>query len=225
MNAPIKLAQATTPGAAEIRTVRLEKPADGKAVLIQLSTNQTIKVDFSGIAKEKIIIVRVGERAVILFENGATITLDPFWDSLHRPLANLQIEVAPGQIISPAEFALLFPTTIDQSVLPAAGEGNDPQDAGANFSDPTIDPIFTPPPLDLLPPTELNPVEFLREVGPFVDEDFAPTQSDEVVGGIVEEEHLVLHEVREPGTAFRRQRGRRRPGDGDPGDVDTDTPG
>ena len=129
MNAPIKLAQATTPGAAEIRTVKIEKPADGKAVLIQLSTNQTIKVDFSGIANEKIIIVRVGERAVILFDNGATITLDPFWDSLHRPLANLQIEVAPGQIISPVEFALKFPITIDQSILPAAGEGNDPQEA------------------------------------------------------------------------------------------------
>ena len=224
MNAPIKLAQATTPGAAEIRTVRLEKPADGKAVLIQLSTNQTIKVDFSGIAKEKIIIVRVGERAVILFENGATITLDPFWDSLHRPLANLQIEVAPGQIISPAEFALLFPTTIDQSVLPAAGEGNDPQDAGANFSDPTIDPIFTPPPLDLLPPTELNPVEFLREVGPFVEEDFAPTQSDEVVGGIVEEEHLQEGQPASPAQISDGNEDEGVPGDGDPGDVDTDTP-
>ena len=174
MNAPIKLAQATTPGAAEIRTVRLEKPADGKAVLIQLSTNQTIKVDFSGIAKEKIIIVRIGERAVILFDNGATITLDPFWDSLHRPLANLQIEVAPGQIISPAEFALLFPTTIDQSVLPAAGEGNDPQDAGANFSDPTIDLIFTPPPLDLLPPTELGTWEITKDVAPNLEPSAGP---------------------------------------------------
>jgi hypothetical protein len=194
MNAPIKLAQASTSGAAEIRTVKIEKPADGKAVLIQLSTNQTIKVDFSGIANERIIIVRVGERAVILFDNGATVTLDPFWDSLHRPLANLEIEFAPGQILPPGEFLARVPVTVDQSILPAAGEGGDPREAGANFSDPSVDPIASPPPLDLLPPTELGTWESFLEAGALLDEGTPPLVFGEPISGMVEEEELTGRE-------------------------------
>jgi T1SS-143 domain-containing protein len=186
MNAPIKIAQVgAQPGSKQVKVVKLTKPADNQAVTIELSYDQSIKVDFSDIANEKIIIVRVGERAVILFDNGATVTLDPFFDSLHRPLANLEFEFAPGKVLTSIELAGLVPFTDDQSVLPAAGEGQ-PRDAGANFGDPNVDPIG-PVNIPGLPGyEELGPIVFSAERGGLV---FPPLAFAGLVG-IVEEEHL-----------------------------------
>ena len=59
--------------------------------------------------------------------------------------------MAPGRDVSVSEFASLFPITTDQSVLPAAGEGNgNAQGSGANFSNSSVDPLSTGNPLDLL---------------------------------------------------------------------------
>ena len=172
MNAPIKFAQTDTQAdkaaTKEQKVVKLTKPADGQAVTVELSYDQSIKVDFSEIANEKIIVVRIGERAVILFDNGSTVTLDPFFDSLRRPLANLEFELAPGKVLTALELAGLIPFTDDQSVLPAAGEGGDPREAGADFNDPTIDVIGPVVLNDLMPPEELPGIDFVADIAPAV---------------------------------------------------------
>ena len=78
-------------------------------------------MDFSAIANEKITLVHVGEKLIILFDNHSTVTLEPFFDSRHDTINNLTIEVAPGPDLTVTEFASTFPITTDASVLPAAG--------------------------------------------------------------------------------------------------------
>ena len=76
-------------------------------------------------------------------------------------LKNLTVEVAPGRDVSVSEFASLFPITTDQSVLPAAGEGNgNAQGSGANFSSSSVDPLNSGNPLDLLGQEELGNFDF-----------------------------------------------------------------
>ncbi|XIA62918.1 hypothetical protein ACFIOY_26610 [Bradyrhizobium sp. TZ2] len=122
-----------------------------QAVVVNLGYDQKVKLDFSAIANEKITLVRVGEKLIILFENKSTVTVEPFFDSRQDSLDNVAVEVAPGRNVSVSEFASLFPITTDQSVLPAAGDGNgNAQGSGANFSNSSVDPLATGNPLDLL---------------------------------------------------------------------------
>ncbi|MBR1148896.1 DUF5801 repeats-in-toxin domain-containing protein, partial [Bradyrhizobium sp. AUGA SZCCT0431] len=155
MNGPFQVAQASGVGIgnnnAAPRIFRLTKPLGEQAVVVNLGYDLKVKVDFSGIANEKITLVRVGEKLIILFDNKSTVTVEPFFDSRHDALNNLSVEVAPGRDVSVSEFASLFPITTDQSVLPAAGEGNgNAQGSGANFSNSAVDPLSTGGPLDLL---------------------------------------------------------------------------
>ncbi|MBR1287571.1 hypothetical protein JQ597_36510, partial [Bradyrhizobium sp. AUGA SZCCT0177] len=155
MNAPFQVAQASGVGIsnnnAAPRIFRLTKPLGDQSVVVNLGYEQKVKVDFSGIANEKITLVRVGEKLIILFDNKSTVTVEPFFDSRHDALNNLSVEVAPGRDVSVSEFASLFPITTDQSVLPAAGEGNgNAQGSGANFNNSAVDPLSTGGPLDLL---------------------------------------------------------------------------
>ncbi len=190
MNAPVKLVQVTgSTGTREVKVVTIEKPANGQAVTIQLSYDQSIRVDLSKIADERIVIVRIGERAIILFDNGATVAIDPFFDSLRRPLANLEFEFGPGRILTSDQLAQLVPFTDDQSILPA--DQGDPRDAGANFNNPNIDPIGPVALNLLLGPEELPGVNILADRGGIL-EDLIPSQIDGVtIGGSLEEEHLV----------------------------------
>ena len=71
------------------------------------------------------------------------------------PLQNLTVEVAPGRELPSGEFASVFPITTDQSVLAAAGNAAQNPPSGANFSDPSVEPLLTPTPLPLLGPEEL----------------------------------------------------------------------
>ncbi|MEH2570888.1 T1SS-143 domain-containing protein [Bradyrhizobium sp. AZCC 1577] len=133
------------------RIFKLTKPMGDQAVVVNLGYDQKVKVDFSGIANEKITLVHVGDRLIILFDNKSTVTVEPFFDSRHDALKNLTIEVAPGRDVSVSEFASLFPITTDQSILPAAGEGGgNAQASGANFSNSSVDSLATGNPLDLL---------------------------------------------------------------------------
>ncbi|MBR1200957.1 VCBS domain-containing protein, partial [Bradyrhizobium sp. AUGA SZCCT0158] len=156
MNGPFQVAQASGVGIgnnnnAAPRIFTLTKPLGDQAVVINLGYEQKVKVDFSGIANEKITLVRVGEKLIILFDNKSTVTVEPFFDSRHDALNNLSVEVAPGRDVSVSEFASLFPITTDQSVLPAAGEGNgNAQASGGNFNNSAVDPLSTGGPLDLL---------------------------------------------------------------------------
>src|SRR5216683_5933366 len=126
MNKQFQVAQASGTGisnsAAPARIFTLTKPLTDQSVVINLGYEQKVKVDFSGIAQEKITLVHVGEKLIILFDNQSTVTVEPFFDSRHDA-QNITIEMAPGRDVSVSEFASLFPITTDSSVLPAADNG------------------------------------------------------------------------------------------------------
>ncbi|WP_167532850.1 immunoglobulin-like domain-containing protein [Bradyrhizobium cajani] len=120
-------------------------------MVVHLGYDQKVKLDFSAVANEKITLVRVGEKLIILFDNKSTITVDPVFDSRHDDQHLLSIELAAGRDVNVQEFASLFPITTDQSVLPAAGDGNgNAQGSGASFSNSAVDPLNAGNPLDLL---------------------------------------------------------------------------
>ena len=124
MNAQFQVAQATgssgggSNSAIPVRIFKLTKPLTDQAVTVNLGYDQKVQLDFTSIANEKITLVHVGEKLIILFDNKSTVTVEPFFDSRHDSLKNLTIEVAPGREVSVNEFASLFPISTDQSVLP-----------------------------------------------------------------------------------------------------------
>ncbi|MEH2470274.1 hypothetical protein V1281_000479 [Nitrobacteraceae bacterium AZCC 2161] len=176
MNGPFQVAQATGTGtssnSAPPRIFKLTKPLGDQAVVVNLGYDQKVQVDFSGIANEKITLVHVGEKLIVLFDNKSTVTVEPFFDSRHDQAQNLTVEIAPGRDVSVSEFASLFPITTDQSVLPAAGEGNgNAQASGANFSNSSVDPLAAGNPLDLLGQEELGTFAVPPPVNPVLPTD------------------------------------------------------
>src|SRR6478752_8966975 len=148
MNGPFQIAQAsgtTTSSSAEtpVRIYKLTKPLTDQAVIVNLGYDQKVQVDFSAIANEKITLVHVGEKLIILFDNQSTVTVEPFFDSRNDPLQNITIEMAPGRDISVTEFASLFSITTDTSVLPASDQGGtsngNAQASGAWFTPAGVD--------------------------------------------------------------------------------------
>ena len=175
MNGPFQVAQASgtatssTTGA-PVRIYKLTKPLTDQAVMVNLGYDQQVKVDFSAIANEKITLVHVGDKLIILFDNESTVTVEPFFKSRADGLGGetrdeITVEMAPGRDISVKEFATLFPITTDTSVLPAADQGGNSngnaQASGAYFSPFSVDPL-DPVPLNKLAPQE--------ELGNFVIE-------------------------------------------------------
>src|SRR5882724_1751993 len=163
MNGQFQVAQASGTGnsnnATPPRIFKLTKPLGDQAVVVNLGYDQKVQVDFSAIANEKITLLHVGEKLIVLFDNQSTVTVEPFFDSRHDALQNLTIEVAPGRDLSVSEFASSFPISTDQSVLPAAGNGNgngNAQASGANFGNPAVDPL-PPIPTNVLAPPEVLP--------------------------------------------------------------------
>jgi hypothetical protein len=149
MNGPFHVAQADTSEAGgggdkqHPRIVKVTKPYGDQSVVVSLSYDGSVRADLSSIASEKITLVHIGEKLIILFDNHSTVTLEPFFDSTGKPLHDVTVEVAPGRDITSAEFATLFPVTDDPSVLPAAGNGggSGAQASGANFTSVGIDPL------------------------------------------------------------------------------------
>src|SRR5215471_20549093 len=147
MDGAYQVAQASHSGtgssSAKPRLYKLTKPLADQAVTVNLGYDQKVQVDFSAIANEKITLVHIGEKLIILFDNQSTVTIEPFFDSRHDQLGNLTIEVAPGRELTVSEFASSFPITTDWSALPAAGtevgQAN-AQASGAHFTSPTVDP-------------------------------------------------------------------------------------
>jgi T1SS-143 domain-containing protein len=141
MSAIIQVAQAsTTPGSghAAARTVTLAKPQGGQAITVNL--DGSVRLDFSGIASEKVTFVRIGERLIILFDNQSTVAVEPFFESGGAPRAGVDVALAPDHVVTGNEFAGLFPISTDQSILPAAGQGAPL--SGASFSEHgAIDPL------------------------------------------------------------------------------------
>ncbi|WFU59167.1 DUF5801 repeats-in-toxin domain-containing protein [Bradyrhizobium pachyrhizi] len=164
MQGSFQVAQATGTGnstnSAPVRIYKLTKPLTDQAVVVNLGYDQKVKVDFSSIANEKITLVHVGEKLIILFDNQSTVTVEPFFDSRADGLKNVTIEMAPGREVSVQEFASLFPITTDASVLPAADNGGNSngnaQASGADFRPFAIDPL-APVPTNVLAPQEELP--------------------------------------------------------------------
>src|SRR5579863_6001073 len=159
MNGPFQVAQASGIGsansAAPPRIYKLTKPLTDQAITVNLGYDQKVEVDFSAIANEKITLVHVGEKLVILFDNSSTVTIEPFFDSRHDGL--ITFEMGQGREFSVAEFTSQFPISTDTSILPAADLSNVNADAnaqasGAHFVPPEVDPLALPNPLPLLPP-------------------------------------------------------------------------
>src|SRR4029077_15308971 len=143
--------------------------------------------DFSAIANEKITLVHVGEKLIIVFDNHSTVTVEPVFKSRADGLGNetrddITVEMSPGRDISINEFTTLFPITTDPSVLPAPDQdGNsdgNAQATGAYFSPFSVDP-WDPVPLNQLAPQE--------ELGNFVI-DFPTGVALGVAGGNVTSE-------------------------------------
>src|SRR4051795_275396 len=122
MNGQFQVAQASGTGVSNnnspARVFKLTKPLTDQAVIINLGYDQKVQVDFSSVANEKITLVHVGEKLIILFDNQSTVTVEPFFDSRHDSSQNHTTEVPPGPNVTVGKFASLFPISTDQSVLP-----------------------------------------------------------------------------------------------------------
>src|SRR5262245_10360562 len=116
MDASFRVAQsgvASTPQ----RIVPVTKPASGQALKLQLDPGS--KLDLSAVAGEKMALVHAGASLVIVFDNKASVTVEPFFGPDGKPLADLNVDLG-NQTVSGAQFAALFPITEDQSIIPAA---------------------------------------------------------------------------------------------------------
>src|SRR5262249_6389012 len=140
MNERIVITQASNLQLASLTqppSLKITKPQGDQSIVLDLR-DQSVKLDFSGIADEKMTLVQVGTRLVILFDNLSTLTADPFFDYSGKPFTELNVELGAGRAVNGEQFAQLFPITDDQSVLRNAA--NIPP-SGANFHDVSINPL------------------------------------------------------------------------------------
>ena len=120
---------------AQSRTLKVTKPQGDQSIVLDLS-DRNATFDLSAVADEKMTLVKVGPKLIILFDNQSTVTADPFFDFSGKPLANLDVELGAGRAINGEQFAQLFSITEDQSVLRAAGII---PPSGADFHDASVD--------------------------------------------------------------------------------------
>ena len=131
---------------AQSRTLKVTKPQGDQSIVLDLS-DRNATFDLSAVADEKMTLVKVGPKLIILFDNQSTVTADPFFDFSGKPLANLDVELGAGRAINGEQFAQLFSITEDQSVLRAAGII---PPSGADFHDASVDVLAGMRPLALL---------------------------------------------------------------------------
>src|SRR6187200_2632505 len=101
MNAHFVVAQAgsssATGAGAAPRLMKVVKPQAGQSVTLELGYDQSVKLDLTGVANEKMKFVHVGEKLIIQFDNQSTVTVHPFFDSMGVPLQNVTVEIASGR--------------------------------------------------------------------------------------------------------------------------------
>lgn len=179
MNERVWIAQAnTTPvqNPTPPKVVTVVKPGSEQAITIDLGFDQKTKIDLSAVANEKMTMVHVGTKLIVLFDNHSTVTIEPFFDSTGKPLANLDVDLGAGRDVTGDQFASLFPITEDQSVLPAAGGAGAPA-SGADFHSPSIDPLASGTPLALLGQESLGTWQSIAPLGAPTQQDLGPTVS------------------------------------------------
>ena len=121
MNERVVVAQANNLQVASLaqpRIVKITKPQGDQSIVADLNHDYGAKLDLSAVANEKLTLVHVDTKLVILFDNQSTVTADPFFDSSGKPIADLHVELSAGRGVSGEQFAQLFSITDDQSVLP-----------------------------------------------------------------------------------------------------------
>ena len=79
---------------AQSRTLKVTKPQGDQSIVLDLS-DRNATFDLSAVADEKMTLVKVGPKLIILFDNQSTVTADPFFDFSGKPLANLDVELGP----------------------------------------------------------------------------------------------------------------------------------
>ena len=152
-----------------VRVVKVVKPDSDQAVTLELGYDQKVKLDLSGVANEKLTLVHIGEKLIILFDNQSTVTVHPFFDSMGVPLSNVSVIVSSGQDLPSGEFVSTVPISTDTTLLPTAGPGTAATEkSGAFFTDVPVDPLLLPNPLPLLPPEQLPGIVFTPEEPPVI---------------------------------------------------------
>ena len=134
MNERVAVTQANSlPLANLVRShvVRVAKPQSDQAIILDL--DKGAKLDLSAVANEKMTLVHVDTKLVILFDNQSTVTAEPFFDLSGKPLTDLNVELSAARTLNGEQFAQNVPITDDQSVFPAT----DPS-SGADFHDVSI---------------------------------------------------------------------------------------
>ena len=154
MSQPIIVAQAGGPAGNPPKVVTINKPDGNQAITIHL--DGSTKLDLTAIANEKITLVHVGDRLIILFDNHSEVVIEPFYADNGQPLPDITVELGPNHDVTASQFASEFPITADASVLPAS-DGPNSIASGGNFVSFAID-SFAPPatPLALLPSEGAN---------------------------------------------------------------------
>jgi hypothetical protein len=61
------------------RTIKVEKTLGEQAFTVLLGYEQNYKLDLSAIANEKVTLVHIGKKPIILFNNTSTLTIEPFF--------------------------------------------------------------------------------------------------------------------------------------------------
>ena len=148
-------------GSATTQVVKVVKPGDEQAVTIELGYDQKVKLDLTAVANEKLTLVHIGEKLIILFDNQSTVTVHPFFDSMGVPLSNVSVIVSSGQDLPSGEFVSTVPISTDTTLLPTAGSGTAATEkSGAFFTEVPVEPLSLPTPLPLLPPEQLPVISF-----------------------------------------------------------------
>src|SRR6516164_9593636 len=97
MERTIVVAQASnSPGSnGSPQVITVSKPQGEQSITVHL--NGSTKLDLSAIANEQITLVHLGDRLIILFDNHAQVTVEPFYSDNGQPVADLTIELGPGR--------------------------------------------------------------------------------------------------------------------------------
>src|ERR1700721_1693484 len=116
MSTPLVVAQANGPqGPASAQKGASGIKPDGNQA-ITIHPDGSTKLALSAIANENITLVHVGDRLIIIFDNHAEVTIEPFYSDNGQPLPDITVELGPGHDVSASQFAGDFPITTDQSV-------------------------------------------------------------------------------------------------------------
>ena len=156
MNERVVVAQASSLQVASLtqsRAVKITKPQDDQSVVVDLNHDYSAKLDLSAVVNEKVTLVQVDTKLVMLFDNQSTVTADPFFDSAGKPLADVNVELGTGHGVNGEQFAQLFSITDDFSALPDYLLPPSLPPSGADFQITSVDSMpDTAPPLTLFRP-------------------------------------------------------------------------